>query len=360
MAVTARSLSLLRQLRTDVGATTDDVVREITAAWVDAWDRLNYAWQVAITDIVDLIIRTGGVPSAYQLDQLDRLTAALTQTQATLTTLANLSAASAGDSATTVIAATSAAEPAIIAAQLPASVAAAAARTYAAKVAPSALEAIAIRCRQQINAAHWPLSADATEAMRRALLVGVATGSHPAETARLMLARTEGQFNGGLSRAIVIARTEVLDAYRDTAQVVHQENADVVGSWRWLADLGARCCPGCWGMHGTEHPLSQPGPQGHHQCRCARYPVVKSWAELGLPFLEDDDQFPDAKAAFDALDQAAQRKIMGPRRLALLNSGQITIADLSRRRPSEAWRMSYIPATVGQLDAVARQRRRAP
>lgn len=359
MAINPDALNLLHQLRTNVGAQTDDVVRKLTAAWVDAWDRLTAAWQVAIVDVVDLITRTGGIPAAYQLNQLERLTVALAQSQATLTTLSGLSAAAVGEGAATVVAATSAAEPAIIAAQLPASMAAAAASTYAARVAPTVLEVIARRARQQINAKHWPLSTDATEAMRRALTVGIATGTNPIEVARQMLARVEGEFNGGLSRAVTVARTEMLDAYRDTAQAVDQANDDVVASWIWICALGPRACPGCWGMHGTEHPLSEPGPLDHQQGRCARMPKIKTWAELSLPFDEDHDHVPDARAVFAALDPDTQRRIMGPRRLALLNSGQITLTDLAHRRPSEAWRTSYAPQTVAQLERLAARRRRS-
>lgn len=266
MAVDARTLWLLRQLRAAVGGEADTVVRTLTAAWVAAWDDLGRVWQAAIVELADLVDATGQWPPPWRLARLARLAAATAQTRSALDTLAAQTTIAAAAAAGNAIAATAAAEPAIIAAQLPADLAAAAVERYAALVLPSALEAIAVRARQQITVRAWPLSVEATEAMRRALVAGVATGGNPREVARRMLRDVEGHFNGGLSRALNVARTEILDAYRATAEHVHDANADVLRGWRWLSDLGARTCPGCWGMHGTEHDLTEPGPQGHQSC----------------------------------------------------------------------------------------------
>lgn len=347
----------MRRLRADVGDTTDGVVRDLTAAWVDAWDRLEASWQYAIVEVLELIARHQGPPPAYLFARLERLTAALQETRVALGALAGTSAAAAGAGAGTVIAATAAAEPYLIASQLPAGMAAAAAATYAARIAPSALEVIAQRCRERIHAKHWHLEADAVEAMRRALVTGVAAGDNPRTAARHMLRLTETHFNGGLARATVIARTELLDAYRETSQHVHDENADVLAGWVWIASLGERTCPSCWGMHGTRHPLSEPGPLDHQAGRCARMPKVKTWAELGIAGVEDaDDQVPDAGAAFADLPPATQAAIMGPRRLQLLQSGRITMADLPRRRESAEWRRSYVPTSVRDLEQLAGRR----
>lgn len=356
MAVTNRTLWLLRRLRVDIGDQADDVVRELTAAWVKAWDVLAEEWERAIADAAAVYAATGAWPAPWRLARIDRLVAAQQTTAQALAALSATSSTTAGAGAAEVVAATAAAEPAIMASQLPANLAAAALETYAAKVAPAALEAIVLRARQQIHAGTWPLTEQATEAMRRALIVGVATGTHPNDVAAAMVRQVEGAFNGGLTRAINIARTEMLDAYRHTSATVHAANADTLDGWTWIATLDRRTCPSCWAMHGTHHPLDQAGPWDHQQGRCARMPKVKSWAELGIPNVEGEDLTPDAERVFAALPPDEQLAIMGPGRLALLTAGRVQWADLAVRRDNQAWRPSYVPRPVRELQALADRR----
>lgn len=359
MAVTNRTLWLLAQLRDQVGGRTDDAVRDLTKAWAAAWSEVSDAWRAAVTEIVEEYVALGVWPPPWKLARLARLNATTVRTQQTLAGLTATTVALASAGVDDVIAATVAAEPAIMASQLPAALATAAVKTYAANVVPSALEAIALRARQQITVTTWPLSPDATEAMRRSLIRGVATGAHPSEAARDMVSRVQGDFNGGLSRALNIARTEMLDAYREASGHVHDANADVLDGWTWIATLDRRTCPSCWGMHGTHHPLTQPGPWDHHSGRCARMPKVKSWAELGIDLPEDEDLTPNAQARFDDLPEQDQRAILGPGRLALLKAGKITLADVPVRRDNPGWRPTYVPRTIAQLEHVARRRRAA-
>ncbi|MFI7608910.1 phage minor head protein [Micromonospora sp. NPDC049366] len=356
MAVTRRTLWLLRALRVEVGDHTDEAVRALTAAWVQAWDLLDAEWHAAMADVVALYAATDRWPAPWQLARIDRLAAAQQQTATALAALAATTNTTVGAGAVEVIAATAAAEPAIMASQLPARLAAAALDTYTARITPTVLETIASRARAQIHADTWPLTDDAVQAMRRALVAGVATGAHPTEAARSMVRQVEGAFNGGLGRALNIARTEMLDAYRDTSAAVHAANADVLDGWTWVATLDRRTCPSCWGMHGTHHPLTQPGPWDHHQGRCARMPKVKSWVELGIPDVEGEDLTPDAEKVFAALPRDEQLAVMGPGRLALLTAGRINFSDLAARRDSLAWRPSYVPRPVRDLEALAARR----
>lgn len=248
MAVTNRTLWLLAELRDQVGGATDDVVRDLTAAWVTAWDEVSQAWADAVAEIIAEFLATGIWPAPWKLARLSRLNTTAVRTQQTLNALTTTTVASAGAGVDQVIAATIAAEPAIMASQLPAQLAAAALTAYADNIVPTALEAIALRARQQITVTTWPLSAEATEAVRRSLIRGVATGAHPTDAARDMLRRVEGDFNGGLNRAIVVARTEMLDAYRDASAHVHQVNEDVLAGWVWSSTLDRRTCfpAGTW------------------------------------------------------------------------------------------------------------------
>jgi SPP1 gp7 family putative phage head morphogenesis protein len=354
--VTNRTLYLLAELRDQVGGTTDNVVRDLAAAWVAAWDELTEAWQLALGELIEVYLATGRWPTPNQIARLARLNATSIATQQALTALTAVAVAKTSAGVDTVVAATAAAEPLIMASQLPAQLAAAALKTYSHNIAPTALEAIALRARQQITVTTWPLSAEASEAVRRSLIKGIAAGDNPKEAARDMLRRVEGDFNGGLARAQNVARTEMLDAYRDAADHVHQANADVLDGWTWMATLDRRTCPSCWGMHGTHHPLKQPGPWDHQSGRCARLPKVKSWRELGIDLDELDDDIPDAQATFDALPEDQQRQIVGPGRLAMMKAGQITLADIPVLKQNPGWRPSYVPRNLAQLDLVARRR----
>lgn len=356
MPVTNRTLYLLAELRDQVGGQTDNVVRDLAVAWVAAWDTLNDAWQKAIAEAVDEFVATGVWPPPWKLARLGRLNATSVATQQALASLTTTAVVTSNAGVAEVVTATAAAEPLIMASQLPANLAAAALKVYSGNVAPSALEAVALRARQQITATTWPISTEATEAIRRALIAGVATGTNPREAARDMLRQVEGAFNGGLARAQNVARTEMLDAYRDASAHVHFANRDVLDGWTWIATLDRRTCPSCWGMHGTHHPINQPGPEDHQSGRCARMPKVKTWRELGIDMDEPDGVVPDAEQEFEQLPEAQQREIVGPGRLALMKAGKITLRDIPKRRDNPAWRPSYVPRNLGELNQLARRR----
>lgn len=356
MAINQRTLRLLRQLATTVGEHTDDTTRHLTAAWVRAWDELAPAWQQAITDIVTRAAAGGQWPAPWQLARVDRLATAVTATSTTLDGLAVQAGLTTAAGVGTVVAATAAAEPALIASQLPARLAAAAAAEYAAALNPTALDIIVQRTGDQITARTRPLSDAAMAAVRRSLIRGIAIGDHPHTAARDMMRRVEGDINGGLTRAIVIARTEMLDAYRTTSRYVHAANADVLAGWTWWSSRDTRTCPACWVMHGTVHPLEQDGPLDHQQGRCARLPKLKPWTQLGIPEPEPADLPVDARAQFDALPPQRQLAILGRARLDLLRSGRIEWTDLVTRRDTPGWRTSYVPTTLRDLQRLADRR----
>jgi SPP1 gp7 family putative phage head morphogenesis protein len=183
---------------------------------------------------------------------------------------------------------------------------------------------------------------------------GVAVGVNPRTAAARMLQRTRGGFDGGLSRATRIARTEMLDAYRNAAHAADQANSDVLAGWAWSASLSPRTCPACLAMNGRVFPTATPGPQGHVNCRCSRMPVTKSWADLGFPmFGEPRDQMPDAQDWFERLPRDQQLAIMGPTRLHLLQTGAISWDDLATKTQNPGWRPSYQPRTLTDLRRAA-------
>jgi hypothetical protein len=349
VAIGPKTLRLAAGLRVKVGGEADAVTRSLTAAWARAWDVLARELQAAILDILATARETGVWPRPWELSRVARLQAALEAAQTSLVALARRAGVEVTDGAGRAITATVDAEPHLIASQLPAAEQVAAATRYAAKILPSHLDVIVARTQGAIVAQTSALPAAAMESMRSALIRGVAVGTNPGVAARQMLDGVEGAFTGGLTRAIVIARTEILDAYRVTSQYAHAANADVLEGWVWLATLDRRVCVSCLAQNGSEHPVTDPGPLDHQQGRCARVPLAKSWAALGLPGVEPASTMPDARAWFAKQPDATQLEIMGPSRLAMLRSGQATWDDLSTRRTAPGWRPSYAPTPVKDL-----------
>jgi len=116
---------------------------------------------------------------------------------------------------------------------------------------------------------------DAAATVKQALLTGLAAGDGPRQIAKTF----EGLIDGGYKRAELIARTEILGAYRAASIANYAANSDVVEGWSWSSDSAA--CDICAAKNGQEHPLSAPFDT-HPNCRCAPIPVTKSWADLGI------------------------------------------------------------------------------
>jgi F like protein len=344
MAFTAATGGLAAAAVAAVGRVIDATVRTLTAAWAAAWDAVASGFTAALEG---LLAGAEQWPARAQINRDPGVQRALSNAGRVLRILSGLAASETTAAARTLAGNTGREQAAIIASQLPPG------RAAPARPGGShqrAVATIVTRAGQRITALTRPLAADAERAMRRELVRGVLLGANPRESAARMVRQVEGAFNGGLSRALTIARTETLDAYRQAAAAAQDEHRDVLTGWVWLAHLnGGSSCPACWAMHGSEHPLSEPGPQGHPNCRCSRAPKARSWRDLGFDLDEPADQIPNAQAAFAALPRDQQLRIMGAARLALLDSGAITWRDLAERRDNPGWRPSYAPVPLTDL-----------
>lgn len=210
-----------------------------------------------------------------------------------------------------------------------------------ARVDADALEAIVTRTTKRMHALTRPLTADAEARMKSVLIRGVAVGDSPRAAARQIVARCEREFNGGLARALNIARTEMLDAHRTAALKSRMANRDVLGGWRWHCELAKRTCPSCLAQNGTLHALDERGPDDHQQGRCTAVPVTKSWRDLGFDVEEPEPEWPDARQWFDDQPHETRLAIMGPDRLSRYESGRLSWDQMSQRVETPGWRPSY-------------------
>lgn len=351
MAITQETLRLVAEMRAEVDRLADGVTRRLTAAWVRAWDALVWEVTDAVQDLAQLG-ENGRWPTRAQVERSARARRALDVVRQALERLAV--EANVGISSAAADAADIAVQRMgrIIASQFPAEAGdQAALGVRFGRVPADQISAIVKRTTQQVTALTWPLSARATEAMKTQLVRGVALGDNPREAARLLIRRLEGDFNGGLARALNVARTEILDAHRAAAAASQEENSETLAGWVWLAKLDTRTCPSCWAQHGKLHPLEEPGPLDHQSGRCSRMPKTRSWRELGFDVPEPPDVVPDARETFAALPHADQVAVMGAARLAALQDGRIAWDDLSKLRRTDGWRDSYGVAPLKDIAA---------
>lgn len=349
MPVTPETLQQAMRLRSTVNTHVDTVVGQQTRSWARLWNELARDWAVAVDQIL-ATERTGRLTKA-QLFRLTKVRHALSVSLEALDQLAVQAGQEVIHRIPRLVADASAHELSVIESQLPGSFGG---RSSLTDAPAAAIDAIVRRATQQVTSLVRPLSDDAYQVMLAEVQRGVALGVNPKTAAVRMLQRTKGGFDGGLSRANRIARTEMLDAYRAAAQTTDQANTGVLAGWRWSCSLSPRTCPACLAMNGQQFPTSTPGPLGHVNCRCARVPVAKSWHELGFPGLNElPDHFPDARSWFDGLSPQEQVRIMGPTRLRLLQSGQITWDDLAVKHRNPNWRPSYQPRTLTNLRRTA-------
>lgn len=347
MAISSLTLRLAAELRAVVTEQTDDATRQLVSAWVRAWDEIAASFQHAIFDVVN----HDGPLTLTQAAKLDRVEAALQHAAAQLDRLIGHSSQVATLAARDILRAGADLTPKIMASQLPQSIGSLdslAARFG--RLNADALDALIERTTEQVTSLALPLSDSATGSMLEALTRAIPEGESPRTTAQLMLQGTEDAFNGGLSRALTISRTEVLDVYRSASNGIYAENSDVLQGWMWSAELDDGVCISCVVMDGAVFPIEDPGPNDHQNGRCESIPVTASWEDLGLAGMEEPESlYPDAQAWFDGLPEETKLEIAGPGRLEAYQSGKADWPDLSTTRAAEGWRDSRVPTAVADL-----------
>ena len=351
MSVTARTLRLLAEVRGQIDGVLDAQTRDLVRAWVIAWDEIEPDLTASLLE--QLV--AGDKVTRAQLLRSTRLRKALAVVAEKLEELAEYTGIRISQDLQLVLDTAGGAQASVIDSQLPANFMSNADLQSWSRVDERQLTAIVERITEQVTSTAWPLAPDSYEVVRRELVRGVAAGANPRETARRMIERAGRGFNGGLNRALVISRTETLDAYRTAAAVGEEQHTDVLAGWRWVAELDTRTCPSCWSQHGSMHALTEPGPYDHQQGRCARMPATRSWADLGFTAIEEPPSLlPDARTQFSELTDEQQREVLGPRRFEAWAAGKFPMDSWSRRRSTDGWRDSYVPTKAPKFQSGGR------
>ena len=337
MAVTAETLRLQRQIRRHLDSIVDTQTRDLVSAYADAWDEIAPDLTAALLEQ----LTAGDRVTRAQLLRSVRLRNALLVVRDQLTTLSAAAGVRVIGDLQAVIDTAGAAQASVIDSQLPPNSGLLDDLDAWSRVDTRQVDAIVRRSTQQITSLARPIPAEQYQMVRRELIRGVAAGSNPKKTAARIVRRAEGRFNGGLTRALVISRTETLDAHREAARVGRMQHTDVLAGWTWVSALDARTCPSCWGQHGSVHPVEEFGPDDHQQGRCTAVPIVKPWAELGITIPEPPSLLPDAGARFEALDSETKLQILGPARYEAWALGDYPMDGWSVRRTTPGWRDSW-------------------
>lgn len=178
------------------------------------------------------------------------------------------------------------------------------------------------------------LGRDAWRSLEQELIDGLAYGRNPRAIARRMLQTVDMP----RWRALTVARTETLRAYREVHRQTTMVNRDIIAGTTWLAALDDRTCPVCWAMHGTEHPPEYTMAT-HPACRCTLVPRTKTWAELGIPGVEDTPSLitSDGPSLFARQPAALQRSVLGPGRFEAYRDGLIGLPEMVGFRDDPSW-----------------------
>lgn len=340
MAITPTTLRLQNRLEADLAAVTDAQIRDLTRAWAEAWDEISPDLTATLLEL----LTAGDDISRGQMLRSTRLRNALAVIADQLQALAAAAGVRIIGDLDEVVDRAGSAQASIVDSQLPPGAAQLVELDTWSRVDDRQIAAIVRRSTQQITSLAKPLSREASAAVRRELIRGVAAGTNPRETAAQMVARAEKAFNGGLTRAMVIARTETLDAHRAAAALGQEPHADVLAGWVWTASMSARTCQACFGMNGQQFPITTPGPEGHQQCRCTRVPVTKTWKQLGFDIEEPPSVLPDSAEFFDGLGAAEQRAILGRAGYDAWKAGRFPMDRWAVKRSTPGWRDSYVSA----------------
>lgn len=174
------------------------------------------------------------------------------------------------------------------------------------------------------------LGARAAERVKQELVNAVSLGWGARRTAQA-IREASGET---LSRALRIARTETLRAYREGTRETYKANSEIVGQWEWRSARQVRTCAACWAMDGRRFPLDVPMSE-HPNGRCMQLPVIDREA-LGLPPGTSRRSSETGAQAFEKLSEADKKRILGPKYEAY-RRGEITLADVVGVRHSEDW-----------------------
>jgi SPP1 gp7 family putative phage head morphogenesis protein len=180
------------------------------------------------------------------------------------------------------------------------------------------------------------LGKDAVSEARKTFAAAMAGGINPRTTGSVLAKQIAGLPH---QRAVLIARTETMRAYRDSQHLSYQLNRKFVTGWRWLCARDGRCCPICIAMDGTTHsPDERFG--SHPGCRCTTTPVL----------LYGDQSLGLGTDWFERQSESYQRQaLLTPGRYQMWKDGEASLPEMVQVTHSEKWGTGRRLKTLAEL-----------
>lgn len=170
------------------------------------------------------------------------------------------------------------------------------------------------------------LAGEAAREIRDVLITGLGSGHGAAKIGRAV----RQVIDIPRWKALQIARTETMRAYRQSTLQTYAENSDVLDGWVWTSTLSTRTCAACWSLHGTFFPLSKTFFPAHVSCRCTSIPSVKG--------VKTNVQV--GSVAFTNLPAQEQQTILGPTRYEMFQAGT-PLEDFVMLTRDREWGVAY-------------------
>lgn len=174
--------------------------------------------------------------------------------------------------------------------------------------------------------------ADARAGAEEALTTALIRGAPPRVAARALEAAVEGL---GRNRALRLARSAMLDAYRDSTLAQYRRN-DLIVAYRRLAAYGPRTCLACLALSGKIYPLGEEFGR-HANCRCVLVPVPRSWADLGYPGYPEPAPPETGADWFARQPEETRRRLLPAGAWEPYQRGAIALGDFAREGVDPVW-----------------------
>ncbi|MEQ1761550.1 MAG: phage minor head protein [Pyrinomonadaceae bacterium] len=177
----------------------------------------------------------------------------------------------------------------------------------------------------------------ATVKAREIFAQGIAEGWNPRKMGRILAGEVEDLTK---RRAVLIARTEQIRAYRMANRDVYKRNSDVLRGWRWMAAKTPATCAMCLALDGEIFPVEET-LSSHPACRCSMLPLPNT--DFGGP------QPASGADYFDKLSEAEQDRTLGKGKGKMYREGKITLKDNVRFRDHADWGRQPTPRPLADL-----------
>jgi len=164
------------------------------------------------------------------------------------------------------------------------------------------------------------------------LAEGVGLGKNPTVIAKEMA----DTFGMPLARALTIARTEMLSAYRSST--LNSYNKYGVQRYERMSAQDSRVCPGCIAAEGQLFETEQDFDD-HPNCRCSCLPW---WPGIGGDFKMGEDWFKEQ-------DEGTQLDILGQTRLDMWKNGDVKFEQFATKTTDPTWGGSIGATSIGDL-----------